>query len=221
MNIEKQLRNIAKQEGIKNPDDIFDLSTFEDIKELIGNSEENVEESLSEEMPDKRREKCLKEARFFCADVSSRFQERFISLIESYRKEQSILSQEIIDYLLKKKFDLPEFAIMQGVEAENFISEMELNNLRDKDNIVINFQLPKPLAHFWWKGGEDSWGMLGERATGTIEWGHFYRELMQEVWSVQGEYENEHGIGFSRLNDIGQHDPKKYYYVWEVNSWED
>jgi len=86
--------------------------------------------------------------------------------------------------------------------------------------LLLVFQLPKPLAQFWWKGGADSWGNLAEDINDTaIEWGHFYRELMPVVWETQGRHENESGLYFQRVNDIGEHDPKKYYYIWEISEW--
>ena len=88
-------------------------------------------------------------------------------------------------------------------------------------NLLLVFQLPKPLSQFWWKGGADSWGDLSEDVQDTvIEWGHFYRELMPIVWEEQGRHENESGLDFQRVNGVGEHDPKKYYYIWEMSEWE-
>lgn len=43
---------------------------------------------------------------------------------------------------------------------------------------------------------------------------------MPVVWENQGYYENEIGLNFYRINDIGQHSPNNYYYIWEVESVE-
>lgn len=40
---------------------------------------------------------------------------------------------------------------------------------------------------------------------------------MPIVWETQGFYEQEEGMNFNRVNEVGQHDPAKYYYVWEVS----
>ena len=131
----------------------------------------------------------------------------------------AVIFQKIIDYLLEKKFDLPNFTITHGVRAEETLKEIGLDGKIEEKNLLILFQLPKPLSFFWWKGGADSWGSLAEDIKGSsTEWGHFYRELMLVVWEMQGYYENEKGLCFNRLNEIGEHDPLKFYYVWEISA---
>lgn len=129
-----------------------------------------------------------------------------------------------MDYLTSHGLSLPEFIIADSDNAETMLEDMDLNWEMDKNRMLVTFQLPKQLAHHWWKGGAKEWGEGSEDVGGkAIEWGHFYRKLMPLVWEKLGFYEHEKGMDFRRINPIGQHDPDKYYYVWEVGEadWAD
>ena len=91
----------------------------------------------------------------------------------------------------------------------------------DNKTLLVVFQLPKHLAQYWWKGGTESWGQESlDIEDSAIEWGHFYRELMPVIWEAVGRYENELGLDFERINSGGEHDPKKYYYIWKIIQWD-
>lgn len=86
-----------------------------------------------------------------------------------------------------------------------------------KNSVYVVFNLPKPLAEYWWKGGLQ-WGAKGEDMGGMVfEWGNFYRECLPVVWEEQGYEQGEGDLFFERLNRNSQHDPSKYYYVWQVD----
>jgi hypothetical protein len=115
---------------------------------------------------------------------------------------------------------MPEFKVVNDEVADRFLKECGFEYKISEGSFLVVFQLPKPVAQFWWKGGVDTWGSQGvDVRGGVLEWGLFYRELMSIIWREQGFAENELGLVFSRINDIGEHDPQKFYYVWEVGQW--
>lgn len=223
MSLERSLQRIAREEGIKNPEDIYDQTTFEEIAREIKDIRPNVKElfDLDPDLMNPEQKKCLDRTREFCNELSKNFSADFLSVIEEYQNEGRPISQKIIDYLLEKKFDLPEFTILQGQSARELLIGFDLDSEVEDKELLLVFQLPKPLARFWWKGGAN---LEGNESRGkedkVIEWGHFYRELMGGVWHLQGYYENEKGLDFCRVNDYGEHDPKKFYYVWKMNGWQ-
>jgi len=218
MSLDKYLEKIAREEGIISPADIYDQSTFEEIKQEIENIRPNVKELLDEKTLSPEQRDCLNKIREFCDELSENFRTEFLSLLEQYHKERRQISQKIVDYLLEKNFDLPQFTVSQGKQANDLLDSFNLNAEVGDQNLLLTFQFPKPLAQYWWKGGANSWGNLAEDMEDrVIEWGYFYRELIQEVWYLQGFYEDEKGLNFYRLNNIGEHDPKNFYYVWEIN----
>lgn len=217
----RHLERFAREDGIKNPEDIYDQPTFEEIRQEIEKKRPNVRELLDERTLSPEQKACLDKTREFCNELSENFRSEFLSLLERYRSERRQISQEIVDYLLEKNFDLPQFTVSQGRQANELLADFSLDAEVKDRNLLLAFQFPKPLAHFWWKGGVDSWGDLGEDMEDrVIEWGHFYRELIREVWNLQGCYENEENLAFRRLNGIGEHDPGNFYYVWEMSRWE-
>ncbi len=212
---------MRREEGLRNPEDIWDVDVFEDIKSEIKKTPSNITELLEEGELGVEGSMCLEKIRSFCHEVSEEYKEEFLSLLDTYRKEGHLISSKIIDYLMEKKFNLPQFIISQGERANGLLSDFELDGKINDQNLLLVFQLPKPLAQFWWKGDIGSQGEMSKKIdNAAIEWGRFYRELMPIVWEAQGRQENENNLDFRRINKFGQHDPKKYYYVWEISDWE-
>lgn len=216
-----QFEKMRRLEGFRNPKDIWDLETYDEIKGEIEKVSPNVKEFVREHELDSETKRCLDKTRMFCSELSEEFRQTFLSLLEQYRNERRQVSQKIVDYLLEKNFDLPNFTIAHGEKVQELLEEYDLDTKINGQNLLLVFQLPKPLSQFWWKGGADSWGDMSEDVQDSvIEWGHFYRELMPVVWEEQGRHENESGLDFNRVNGVGEHDPKKYYYIWEMSEWE-
>lgn len=200
-----ELRNLRMKEGLRNPDDVFELSDREGL-ELVHETENK---SL------------IKDVRGVVDDITSSFQETFQLLLEEYKKRKDLPSDEILAYLAENEMDKPPVSFAES-DGEVFLEKLGFHNQSVKSNQVpLLFQLPKPLAQFWYKGGNDSWGAMGQEMGPKItEWGHFYRELMEVVWEKIGYYESEKGFVFERVNGIGDHDPKLYYYVWKISRWQ-
>lgn len=217
-----QLEKMGRISGFRNHEDIWEMKTFNDIKQEIELVSPNTKELIEESEFSSDMEKCLFKTRAFCNELSGEFKKEFVSLLDQYRKERRQISQKIVDYLLEKEFNLPSFIITHGKQAEVLLEDFGLDFKIDDKKLLLVLKLPKPLSQFWWKGGGDSWGDMSKDVQGSvIEWGHFYRELMPIIWETQGHYENENGLTFSRVNDVGEHDPQKYYYVWEMSKWKD
>lgn len=236
MTIEKDLMKIGRREGLKNSADILDTSTFEGIKaeieaEILGardfleipeiSLEEakalpNIKEDFKDSELSAKRKEIVGEIRKFCAELSIRFGEKFLLLLDQYQKEKQRIPKQIIDYLKKHDFDLPTCSIKCGEKAEEALEDFGLSSYLEEGSFLIIFQLPKPLAQYWWKGGVGIWGDKSKDVGDAIEWGEFYRKLMPSVWETRKFYSNEKDLEFRTINDMGQHDPKKYYYVWEV-----
>ncbi|HMB26344.1 MAG TPA: hypothetical protein VKP03_02920 [Patescibacteria group bacterium] len=217
-----KFEKMRRLEGMRESEDIWDTETFDDIKQRIEQFPPNTKELLFEEELTAEAKRCLEKTRIFCNELSEDFKQTFLALLEQYKQDRRQISQKILDYLLEKDFILPGFTIAGKEQTQTLLAEYEFYAEIDKKNLLLVFQLPKPLAQFWWKGGAESWGDRSlDIKDNAIEWGHFYRELMPVVWETQGRHENENGLDFFRLNAVGEHDPKKYYYMWEMSEWGD
>src|SRR3989339_1526103 len=205
-----QFKKMRLLEGFKHPEDIWDIETFDDIKKRIEQFSPNITELISEKELNVEMKRRLEKIRTFCNELSQDFKQTFLSLLKQYRHERREIYQKIVDYFIEKNFVLPNFIITNGKQARALLEEYGVDGNMNEQNLLLVFQLPKPLAQFWWKGGADSWGdMSVDIKDQTIEWGHFYRELMPVVWETQGRHENEKGLNFQRKNNIGQHNPNK------------
>jgi len=158
----------------------------------------------------------------FARETSLAFQDHMHELMDGYSnsRKSDALNPRIISKMKEKGYDLPRFEIKQGEAAQKFAKENDLGWWQPAENsVMLIFNLPAPLARFWYRGGTDSWGELSvDIPSENIEWGHFYRETMPVIWESLGQEECEGDLNFYRINDVGQHKPNKYYYVWEVSN---
>jgi hypothetical protein len=215
-NIEfSKLQRVAG-EGMKNKEDIVDMTTFEDIIKELGRARLHIEEHIEGDMSEKKLA-LLEKIRNFSADASENFRSTFIGLLLDKKGQ---ISKRMADHINAKSLDLPSFTIAEGSRAQEILRDFGFEEEIDKKEFLVSFQLPKPLAHFWWKGGEEGEdSKVKNVGYDIIEWRKFYEKLMPVIWSSQAEYENEEGLDFNRINDFGEHDPKKYYYIWRVGKW--
>jgi len=51
----------------------------------------------------------------------------------------------------------------------------------------------------------------------TTEWRYFYKELLPIIWYKVDSTLYDDGFYIQRINDLGQHDPEKYYYIWKIS----
>ncbi len=141
----------------------------------------------------------------------------FCDLIDEYSENTRAITTWVREQL-KSDFSKPKIEIHKGDKATHVLRTINIQDVLDGNRRIVVFQLPLPLAHFWWKGGTNSWGGMGiELGDGVINWGDMYRNLMYSVWEKLEEYEKELGLSFERLNLVGEHDPNNFYYIWEVS----
>ena len=102
-----QYESVRKQEGLKDPRDIWDTENLGGIQELLQQLPPNVQELVFESDLSPEEERCLRTIGSFCRELSENFKEGFLLLLDEYRKERRRLLQDIVEYLLKKEFLLP------------------------------------------------------------------------------------------------------------------
>lgn len=142
----------------------------------------------------------------------------FEKLVISYESIFGKMPKDILEYLKNKDLMFPKFSLLVGDKAQNFLSLVghEVNSGEAK--VFKVFNLPKPLAKFWWKGdtGGSMAGVNREVEGAGIEWGYFYHNIMPSVWENIGFLECESDIRLEQINGIGEHNPDSFYYIWEV-----
>ncbi|OGF30207.1 hypothetical protein A2533_05195 [Candidatus Falkowbacteria bacterium RIFOXYD2_FULL_35_9] len=210
------------KESFTNDDDIFDSTTFEQIARELKESDFYILQNVDSVKLSAEQRRLYEQVKQFCLETSAEFKQEFVLLLDRYKDKNKVLSDKIIEFLVKNKIDVPKFELLNGVAALKALktSKLETHDIAPNDLIVI-FNLPTPLAVYWWKGGVEEWGDSSVKIDGQIiEWGLFYRRLMNVIWGMQGYYENEKNLKFERLNEPCQHDPKNYYYVWRITSYQ-
>ena len=198
--LENQVGKLRREEGFRNSNDIYDLT------------------GLKEETRNPEKMELMQMAREFTADMQKLLKDRLGTLIVESQQHPSPIPPEIIAYMEKTGMNLAQFSMFEGDSAISKTIEYDLDKMEDENGLMIVFNLPKPIGQFWWKGGTGLWGEQAVDVDGkVIEWGFFYRKLMDTVWETIGYYESETPLNLRRLNAIGGHDPKNFYYVWEAS----
>jgi hypothetical protein len=156
----------------------------------------------------------LQKVRTFAQGTSKAYRTVMRLLMTGYQQKNPNFTDKMIEKMMERGYDVPDFSIHGSQSAQEFLSQREELGIDSfSDNFLINFQLPKPLAKFWYKGGNGSKSQSVK--DGEIEWGHFYRMAMPMIYNGV-DRAGMQGLYLNRLNQFGQHDPKKYYYLWEA-----
>lgn len=155
----------------------------------------------------------LQKTRAFAQNTSRVYRTAMRLLMKGYQQHNPQFTDKMMQKMMERGYDLPDFSLYGSKAAEEFLSkQQELGIEEFNDNFLVNFQLPKPLARFWYKGGSGTKSIPVKE--GEIEWGHFYRMCMPVIYNGADRAQMS-GLYLNRLNQFGQHDPKKYYYLWE------
>ncbi len=217
------LHNLRKrEEGLKNSEDIFDIANWDEIyarvDEQIKNEQVLIEYDLEE---DAGRELLILEVKEFAETTTTRrFREEFLHVLSVYQKERREISSKILNYMEERRFFLPRFLITGGERSKDVLQKLGFTDrVPAKSSALVVFNLPKPLATYWWKGGASEDNKGKDVGASVIEWGHFYRELIPIIWEQIGFYECEGSLDFERINDVHVHKPQDFYYIWEVSQW--
>lgn len=156
----------------------------------------------------------LEKVRGFAQNTSKVYRTAMRLLMKGYQQHNPNFTDTMMQKMMERGYDVPDFSIYGSqAAAEFFAQQQELGVDGFSENFMVNFQLPKPLARFWYKGGSGSKSVPVK--DGEIEWGHFYRMCMPMIYSGV-DRAGMQGLYLNRINQFGQHDPKKYYYLWEA-----
>ena len=175
----------------------------------------NIKEyGINELMLEQEQLELLEKIRDFAKETSKTYRKVMRLLMSAYQKRNPKFTPKMVDKLKERGYDLPQFSIYSSESGSNFLSsnkELGLEGIED-DNFLLNFNLPKPFGKFWYKGGDGKKSQPVRE--GEIEWGDFYRKSMPVIWDATDRAVSS-GLYLDRLNSFGQHDYKKYYYLWE------
>lgn len=198
------------------PAEEYDEATWQEIFDEVENEAANLEVHFSRELSE-RKKVILDRVRQFTGEVSEAFRQEFLRLLSEYHNSQSDYGVKIVEWLQEKGFDLPDFDLYDAASGDEFLAEHDFQKKIDPDKMLLVFQLPKPLAKFWWKGEQEECGRKLQGSTRL--WGKFYHDLMPTVHYIWDHAEEDKELTIHRLNVAGQHDEDNYYYLWEVGTY--
>lgn len=190
-----------------------------EIDLVIENFPLNITELLSKRLTEKEKI-ALPLLRKFCGLLTNDFQQGFDELMAEYIKNRRPVAKQIIEYVKEIGFDQPRFTIADEQNSRELLRKFNLmfSDQITPGNLLLTYNLPKPLAHYWWKSGnyfsEDDKKQADQR---VIEWGHFYYELTPIIWRHVDSQIINGKLNLVRLNNLGEHDASQFYYVWEVS----
>ena len=201
-------------EGFRNSNDRDDHPTFHDVeKEIIDElNARQIRVHFDTANLDPESKKILAQ---WTAELRACLQ-RWKESIGDVMHNDGRISLRMKEYLEKHGLDLPTFDMYEKKEADALLATFGFAEEHiTKGNFLVVFNLPKPLSQFWWKGGVELWGS-GSKDTRSmvVEWGRVYRLMIPVIWDLRDQHESN----MERINPIEVHDPKRFYYLWELGN---
>lgn len=140
--------------------------------------------------------------------VMVRMQSRMLAMIADQKNLSEKEVYKITETVKRLGMDKPRISVRFGNDAVDMAIVAGVENVTNADKVakegLVITQLPEPLAKYW------------DRSDGgakKVNWRRIYGQLYDEFW--QGvKCAEEQGLYMKRLNKVGVHDPKKYYYVF-------
>lgn len=208
------MKHLHNPEGFRNPNDIHDQPTFDDVeKEIVQDRQDRqIRFHFDATTLDKGSKELLERWRSEMQTCLEEWSDAIKDLISQDEK----ISPKIREYLENKGMDLPTFDLYAKNEADEALQKFGFNGEKiEMGNFLVVFNLPKPLSQFWWKGGAESWGSESRDVRKmVIEWGRIYRLIIPVIWYAVDRSTST----MERINPCGVHDPKQYYYLWEIGT---
>ncbi len=157
------------------------------------------------------------------SNIKQAYEQHFRQAIDTYRQEVGPFPQKVEDYLEKMEWFKPSIGLLTATEAKEKLGQLEFmyeaESWHNNDMLMV-FNLPKPLAQYWNKYGTEEHPQQRQKINGmALEWGYFYRTLSQIPWnSVNQVAQSNERIEINRINQIGQHS-KDYYYLFRLTEY--
>jgi hypothetical protein len=206
------MKHTYNPEGFRNPNDIHDQPTFNDIENEIAQErlDRRIRFHFDTTTLGSESKKLLEQWR---AEMQVCLEEWSVGIINLISQDEKI-SPRIREYLEIEGMDLPTFDLYEKKEADEALQKFGFNREKiETGNFLVVFNLPKPLSQFWWKGDAESWDSKSKDVrTMVIEWGRIYRLIIPIIWNAVDNSPST----MERINPCGMHDPKQYYYLWEI-----
>lgn len=204
-------RKIAKYSGYRTPSDIYNEPDPNDPYDIGGISLYETHKKVQDVLDFYGMNDDITKALInFIDNIKHAIAEEFDLSMQSC----PYIAPSIQDHIIERKLNFPTLELI-GSNAQKWLDDT--NIYYRVDGPIIVFQLPKMLARFWIKGGSESWGDRSiDVGSGIAQWGSYYRNVMPKVWELLEGINSHPSLELMRINDYGQHDIKKYYYIWEV-----
>ena len=157
---------------------------------------------------------------------------------------REVMGAKTFKYLREKGMDESRLDLYEEEQAEEWLRKNNLLGENcNGPNAILVFNFPKPIS-YWWKKGKPDGLQPGVYAEGAPDkWGEMYANKIEFVWFLRdlmskggieenkvnkllstgvpielledieekaGSFESE----LVRMNALGEHDHKNYYYVW-------
>jgi hypothetical protein len=148
-----------------------------------------------------------------CLSLVARYNAGMTRFLELYSVMNPEFTSEVRENFIKRGYTRPQCTLLMGRERTSFIAKHIGKSVPDTGSVLIAINLPRPLARFWYRGGRH--GGAQQVPPGHIAWGDIYWRSMPVLWEALREITSL-SEPVRRMNAFGQHDPKEYYYVYEV-----
>lgn len=189
------------------PEEIWgEEDDIEEIRDIIWiRREKNYLAGATE--PNNRQQTTIQKTESFCEDVTN-----------SYNSFFELRTNTPATTLSQKEIMQPYFYIAFNSEREKILRKLNMNQSLKKNSLILIFKLPPFLTS---QISEEELpllqGLTNNRKECWEEWDFIYKTLRGNLWNILHKHEQKQNLKFRRINNVKEHDPKNYYYIWEVS----
>ncbi len=166
----------------------------------------------------RRADPLYRDAMLFTQGVSKEVHTQFLSDLTAQAQRSHVPGRRVLTFLKEQNLLVPQFTLADAWHGLKLLGKLGFpRETLWSDGYVLVFNFPKPVAQYWKKG---TGGLPIEEAIDVrgmvTEWGTMYQNLVRLIWRARDTAEEKEQLFFRRINSAGQHDPKSYYYIWEI-----
>src|SRR5690606_29931537 len=109
---------------------------------------------VNEAALDRRQEADLVWLRRFVGQTNATYQLTMRLLMHYYQLQNPAFDSEMIQKMIERGYDKPQFEIYSGSEAVSFLDDQGFGRSDLAGRFLVNFNLPRPIGRMWYRGGQ-------------------------------------------------------------------
>lgn len=153
----------------------------------------------------------------FAGDISRITGEQYLEGLSEYQEAlRNIQNSIVLSILRRHSLHLPKFEIHDIPSGEAFLDSVGYaDEPLDPSGLMLVFNTPHFSSAVWRRINDESKKEDKKRVSKSI-WNRLGNSSTKVFWQISDDYSSKDRLRFRRLNEIGDHQSDRFYYLFEV-----